>query len=73
MGIKKSGYESDHSPSSTATVRNKWSYPFVYPLIFMAYTKIILPYFKALYIETVKFIKKKKKKKTTQCSLCSMI
>ena len=43
MGIKKSGYESDHSPSSRATVRKKWSYPSAYPFITMAYTKIIFP------------------------------
>jgi hypothetical protein len=36
-GVKRSGREADHSPPSSAKVRNAWSYIFLSQYVFMAW------------------------------------
>jgi hypothetical protein len=38
QGVKLPGRKGDHSPPSSAEVKNEWSYNFTYPYAFMACT-----------------------------------
>ena len=42
-GVQKPGREFDHSPPSTAKVKNEWSYTFTPPYTFMGCTGKNLP------------------------------
>jgi len=37
VGIKRTGREADHSPPSSAKVKNAWSYTFTPQYVFMAW------------------------------------
>jgi hypothetical protein len=40
VGVKRPGRETDHSPPSSAEVKNEWSYTFTLPYVFMAWCLI---------------------------------
>jgi hypothetical protein len=49
-GIKRPGHEADHSPPSSAEIKNEWSYSSAHPYVFMVWCsvehrdKFTLPY-----------------------------
>jgi hypothetical protein len=59
LGLKRQGHETDHSPPSSAEVKNAWSYTSTPQYVFMAWYSVkhrdnfILP---LLYLSAVKFL-----------------
>jgi hypothetical protein len=42
MGVKRIGRETDHSPASSAEVKNAWSYTSTQPYVFMAWCLLVV-------------------------------